>query len=276
MSELVTKTDAEMGVIDWLQSERFRQQLEYAAPRGVQAVRFARVAESLIMNDTSGALIKCERRSLLNAVMICAQTGLEPGPIGHAAIVPYKGKAQWQAMYRGMLHLMHRSEQIASVQAGVVREKDNFDYDEGSKPFVEWKKPMLPEADRGDIVCVFCALIPRQGSPYVGVMHISDVEAIRDKYSKGKRDDRPWVTAFDSMAMKTIIKRVAKLAPISIEAARAVSYDDLNEVGKDTPDIMPPDIGVGDLPSQQDYCNNELGEGIVCGRDPGHPGECQG
>ena len=108
MSQLVTKTDKEMTLKDWLQAPRFPSEQQRAAPRGVQASRFARVVESML-NDQKSTIANCELRSVLNAVMICAQTGLEPGPLGHAAIVPYKGRAQWQAMYRGLLHLIHRS-----------------------------------------------------------------------------------------------------------------------------------------------------------------------
>ena len=270
MSQLTTRSDRQLTVIEWLQSPKFQSSLQLAAPRGVQAGRFARIAETMIKGDRK--LEQCELRSVLNAVMICAQTGLEPGPLGHAAIVPYGGKAQFQVMYRGLIHMMHRSEQIASIQAGVVREKDHFDWDEGSEPFVTFKRAMLPEAERGEKVAVYACIIPRVGKPYVRVMHISEIEAHRDQYAKSKGG--PWVTAFDQMAMKTVIKQVGKLAPISIEAQIAISYDDLDEVGKAQPELLPPDLDTDRTPDS--YCNKPLGDdGIVCSLDVGHSGECE-
>ena len=110
MSELTTKKD--LTLWQWLDSPKYLAQLQASAPRGVQATRLARIANTLFAGNKT--LWECDQRSLLSAVMVCAQTGLEPGPLGHAAIVPYRGKAQWQAMYKGLLHLCHRSEQVGS------------------------------------------------------------------------------------------------------------------------------------------------------------------
>ena len=273
MSQLTTRTEREFSLTDWLQSEKFRSELQLAAPRDVQAGRFARIA--LTLAKTNPKLMECEARSVLNAVMLCAQTGLEPGPLGHAAIIPRGGKAVWQPMYRGMLHLMHRSQQIASVQCGVVREKDHFEYDEGSDPHVKWQRALVPEADRGDRVCAFACIIPRDGKPYVRVMHWEDVMAHRDRYVPARmRESGPWVNEIEQMAMKTVLKSVGKLAPISIETQVAISYDDLGEIGKGQPDVLPPDFDADRTPDS--YCNKPMSDdGLICSRDVGHAGECE-
>ena len=272
MGELITRTEKEYSVKEWLRSSKFHSQLQVASPMDMQGSRLARIALSLIVDKP--ALAECDKESLLSSVMVCAQTGLEPGPVGHAAIVPYKQKAQWQAMFRGMLHLVHRSEQVASVSTGVVRELDEFDYDEGSTPFVHFKRPLLPDADRGERVAAFCTINPKEGVPYVRVMHISEIESIRDRYSKGRREDRPWISEFDEMARKTVIKRVAKLAPVSLQAKIALTYDDLQEIGKDQPSALPPDFDAERTPDS--YCNKELEDGIVCSLDVDHVGDCVG
>lgn len=269
MSELVTKSEQEYTLTDWLQSAKFHSEMQVIAPRGVQASRFARIALTIAKNDPK--IMKCAPRSVLNAVMICAQTGLEPGPLGHAAIVPRAGQATWQPMYRGMLHLMHRSEKIASVQCGVVRENDLFDYDEGSDPFVKWKRAMVPESERGERVCVFACIIPREGSPYVRVMHWADVLAHRDKYVPERmRQSGPWVNEPEQMGMKTVLKAVAKLAPVSVETQVAISYDELAEIGKAQPDMLP---GIDETRPTSSYCNEDMDDGLVCSLDANHDGE---
>ena len=61
------------------------------------------------------------------------------------------------------------------------------------------------------------------------VMHISEVEKIRDQYSisyKFDKNNSIWVKHFQSMAFKTVIKRLIKYLPISTETQEAVSHDE--------------------------------------------------
>jgi len=266
MSELTTTKQKEYSIQDYLMSPTFHRQLALAAPRDVQAERMARAVLTLVRGDPK--LASCTPKSLMSAAMCCAQTGLEPGALGHAAVVPYNGIAQWQAMYKGLLHLIYRSDKISAVQAGVVHELDEFDYDEGSSPFVHWKRGLRSEDERGDRIAVFAAIVPKEGPSIVRIEHISEIERIRKQYSKGKRDDRPWVTEYDEMARKTVVKRAAKLAPISVEMGFAIGYDDLAEVGK-------PQLAYTDEPKVEEYCNLTVGDtDIACSLAPGHEGEC--
>ncbi len=272
MSQLITKTEAEYSLKEWLRSSRFHYQLQVASPLGMQGQRLARVVESLIMDKPD--LAECVPSTVLSAAMVCATTGLFPGPVGHAAIIPYKNKAQWQAMYRGMLYLVYQSPKVSSSSCGVVHEQDEFDYDEGSKPFVHFKRALLPEADRGPKLAAFATVNPVTGPPLVRVMPISEVERIRDQYSKGRREDRPWLQEFDEMAMKTVLKRVAKRSPVSYETNFAITMDDLQEIGKNQPSALAPDFDPDRTPDS--YCNKPLGDdGIVCSLDVDHTGDCR-
>ena len=271
MSQLTTTTDKQYSISQYLMSPRFHQQLGMAAPRGVQGERMARAVLTLVRG--SNALASCSAESLMSAVMCCAQTGLEPGALGHAAIIPYGRAAQWQAMYKGLLHLVYRSDQITSVQSGVVREKDEFDWEEGSSPHVHWKKLLASDEERGERVAVFAAMVPKEGPPIVRVEHISEIERIRQQYSKGKRDSSPWATEYDEMARKTVIKRVAKISPMSVELGFAIGYDDLADTGKAQQAYTDDPLSVVNADG---VCNKHIGdEGLVCGLPPEHSGECR-
>jgi hypothetical protein len=61
------------------------------------------------------------------------------------------------------------------------------------------------------------------------VMSRAEIDAIR-KRSKSA-DDGPWVTDYAAMAIKTVVRRLFKFLPVSIEMQSAVSLDEMAENG---------------------------------------------
>lgn len=87
--------------------------------------RLARIAITTLR--TTPALMRCSVPSLLGALVQCAQLGLEPDPrLGLAYLVPYGQDAQLIIGYRGLIHLARRSGEVASVEAHVVYDRDEF------------------------------------------------------------------------------------------------------------------------------------------------------
>jgi len=219
-------------VADLIQSPQFVTQLQRALPRGgLTAERLARVA--LTEMRRTPKLMECSQASLMGSIMVCAQLGLEPGPMGLAYLIPYENRklgtveCSFQLGYRGLLALLWRSEAIASIQSEVVCANDVFDYDEGSNAHVRFKR--LLTGDRGEKIGVFAAISLKGGGVIVRVMSVQDVEEHRARYSRA--GSGPWDTAWDEMAAKTILKRAAKRAPISTETQLAISEDDRAEYG---------------------------------------------
>jgi hypothetical protein len=58
-----------------------------------------------------------------------------------------------------------------------------------------------------------------------------DIEAIRDRSRAGQKG--PWVTDYPAMCLKTALRQWCKYIPMSPEVTRAVSLDELHEVGID-------------------------------------------
>lgn len=202
-----------------------------ALPKGQEAVRFVR--DALTCLRTVRDLDKCDPESVLGALMTCAQLGLRPGVLGHAWPLPYwdnriKGhRAQLVIGYQGLIDLAHRSGQIASLIARTVYERDTFEVDYGLADSLV-HKPNLRE-DRGRPVAYYAIVKFTSGGHAFIVMTQSDCEAHRDRYAPRNKDKKivgPWVDNFEAMALKTVIRQLAKYMPKSTDVfAEAIAAD---------------------------------------------------
>jgi recombination protein RecT len=165
----------------------------------------------------------CHPGTVARAIIEAAQLGLEPtGTLGGAYLVPYKGQCQLIVGYRGLVDLARRSGEIEAVEARIVREKDEFDFSYGLDPTIV-HRPAL-EGDPGPMTHVYAIARYRSGGRQFDVMSLAEVEAIRQR-SRAK-DDGPWVTDYFEMAKKTVLRRLAKLLPLTVEAREVLSRED--------------------------------------------------
>lgn len=177
-------------------------------------------------------LWECDPISVARAVVECAQVGLEPtGAVGGAHLVPFFNKATGRKEaqlifdYRGSVALARRSGEVKRVEARIVREKDEFDFEYGLEPTLR-HVPALVD-DPGPMTYAYAVGIFRDGSRQFEVMSAPQIEAVRQR-SKSK-DNGPWVTDYFEMAKKTVLKRLLKLLPLSIEARAALEFEDEQE-----------------------------------------------
>ena len=105
-----------------------------------------------------------------------------------------------------------------------VYANDEFEYELGlnSKLF---HKPALGE--RGEMVAVYALFKLQNGGYGFEVMSKQDVDSYAQKYSKAINSSfSPWKSAYTEMAMKTVIKRVLRYAPLKTDFLRAVATDE--------------------------------------------------
>lgn len=209
----------------WLEDAGFKRQIAAALPRHMTAERMTRIALTELRKVP--ALGQCEPKSFLGAVVQTAQLGLEPGnSLGHAYILPYGKQAQLIIGYRGMIDLARRSGQIISLNARAVHVGDEFDYQFGLHEDLKH----VPQADPGAALThVYAVAKLKDGGIQFEVMTRAEIEAVRAQSKAGKSG--PWVTHFEEMAKKTVIRRLFKYLPVSIEVQRAVSLDEQAEAG---------------------------------------------
>ena len=201
-------------------------ELARAVPKHLTGDRIARIA--LTSLRTTKHLPECTQASFAGALMNCAQLGLEPGgPAGEAYLVPFfnrkQGVYEVQLVigYQGMVKLFWQSPMARHLDAQVVYENDEFDYEYGLAPRLV-HKPSL--TGRGRPIAYYAVASMTNGGSAFVVLAPEDIERIRQR-SRAK-DDGPWKTDYDPMAKKTCIRQLFKMLPKSAELARAIAHDE--------------------------------------------------
>jgi recombination protein RecT len=193
--------------------------------KGMDAERLARM--TLTTLKLNPKLLECSIESLLGAVLQSAQLGLEPNLNGSCFFIPYKGTVSFQIGYKGLIDLVCRKGEVVSIVAQEVRKGDQFYYEYGRNETL--KHIPAPNSTRGEIEYFYAYATLKNGGFTFQVMHISDIEKIRDEFSVSYKFDKHnsiWGKNFEAMALKTIIKRLIKYLPISVETQSAVANDE--------------------------------------------------
>jgi len=196
-----------------------------ALPRHMTPERMLRIVMTEVRRIPK--LQKCSVSSLFSAVVQCSLLGLEPGgSLGHAYLIPYGEECQFIIGYRGMLDLARRSGQVMSVSVHEVYSNDKFDYSFGLEEKLEHKPH---EGDRGSFWGAYAIVRLKDGAYQFEVMAKNAIEKARNS-SKAKNNG-PWITHYDEMAKKTVLRRLFKYLPISIEFQNAIATDEAAEIG---------------------------------------------
>lgn len=231
----VAEADKPQTITEILTSAEFKAQMALALPKTLTADRLTRIV--LTECRKTPELRKCNPQSFFGAVLQCAQLGLEPGSaLGHCYLLPYgNGKArdgrpncQLIIGYRGMIDLARRSGQIVSINAYCVHQEDEFVYELGLHPDIKHRPSA--KANRGPVTYVYAVAQLQGGGVQFEVMSRAEIEAVRSQSKAGTRG--PWVTHWEEMARKTVVRRLFKYLPVSTEALRAVEVDEKSDRGE--------------------------------------------
>jgi recombination protein RecT len=261
-------------------------QFQHALPKHMPAERFFRVVLTAVQLNKD--LIACDRPSLFNAALRCAQDGLLPDG-REAALVPFKNKVQYLPMYQGLLKKFRNSGQFKWVTTDIVYEGDQWEHwtDENGPHFKH-----IPGDDHTDKKkrLVYAAAGTKDGGVFIAPLSPSEI-AKRRNMSRASREDAPWKMWTEEMEMKTAIRVLSRLLPMSSDlddlirsdeelyeqeqgtelagqsaarsdtaraaaldhfAGQPVTQDELDETEKEFPDDPPQDLTeAADPPSEQ-------------------------
>lgn len=185
----------------------------------------------------SQSLKSASNESIYAAAMKAAVLNLPIEPsLGRAYLVPYKGQAQFQLGYKGLVELAQRSGQYKNINAGIVYKSQLISYNPLLEELIlDFSKP------QDEIVGYFAAFKLLNGFEKVSFWTVEKVTAHGKKFSKSFASG-PWKTDFDAMAKKTILKDIlSKYGPLSVEMQKAIKEDNQDSTISTPKDITPPE-----------------------------------
>lgn len=221
----------------------YKDQIANMLPKHLTADRVIQLATTLITR--SPELASCSTSSLIGAVMQAGILGFEPvQSLGQCYLIPFnnnksgKKEVQFIIGYKGMLELARRSNEISTIYAQAVYENDVFEYEFGLDPKLIHKPA---KGERGGLEYVYAVAKFTNGGFAFEVMTKNDCEKIRKRSQGGNSKYSPWSNADDypEMCKKTVIRRLFKFLPISIEKSTVLNINsDAKVIDLDQPNIF--------------------------------------
>ena len=181
--------------------------------------------------NSTPQLAECSTVSVLSCIMKCAALGMEPSAVdglGRAYILPFRNgkthrmEATFILGYKGMIDLARRSGEVESISARAVYEGDEFRYAYGLNEDLYH----VPMHKSDHLIYTYCIARFKDGGHYFIVLSRKEIEAARKASKAGNSASSPWLTNYDSMAVKTAIRRAFPYLPVSIVAQEAAAADE--------------------------------------------------
>lgn len=163
-------------------------------------------------------LRQCSRGSILTCVMDVGSVGLIPNtPQGFAYIIPYRNKGKMEATlqigYRGFCELSYRSGQVKIIQADVVRQDDDFEYEKGTETHLRHKKDLSPGRRERAVIAAWAIVELISGGRNIEVMDAEELVRIQKQAERFKASPA-WQHWPDEQRKKTALKRLLKILQI--------------------------------------------------------------
>lgn len=216
-------------------------ELGKALPAHMSPERLVRIALTNIRINPD--LSRCTPQSFMGSLFAAAQLGLEPGIAGRCYLIPFKNSrkqpnGEWKQIsevqlivgFRGWIELFYRHDAAMSLDVQEVCEKDFFEYEHGTSPFLKHRPA---KKDRGEVTDLYAVAKLRNGGTIFKVMTLEECLEHGKKHSKtwDKKTNKfyeasPWHKEQLAMCKKTVILQLAKLLPLSIETQHAIATDE--------------------------------------------------
>ena len=217
-------------------------------------------ASSVISVATGNSLLRdASPMSIIGAAMVAATLDLPVVPtLGEAYIIPYKSregtKAQFQLGWKGLYQLCIRSGQFKFVTAEAVHEGELITANKFTGDY-----EFDPEKRKSDKVIGYMACFKLvNGFSKTIYWTMDEVKKHATRFSQAYRQGRntPWITDFDAMACKTVLKALLnKYAPKSLEMENALRFDQSVVKTANDNDIKEDDLNIDSF--EPEYVDNE-------------------
>jgi recombination protein RecT len=222
----------------------YKNHIAMALPKHLNADRMARVALTAFRQNPK--LDECTPESVFASIIIGSQLGLEPGILGQAYLVPYKGECQFIPGWQGYVDLVSRAGR-ASVWTGAIYAGDEFDYELGDRPFLKHKP--CGENDPAKLQYTYSVgRIKNSEWPVIEVWQRRKVEQHRDRFNKVGARHYSFAN-FEMYGRKVPLLQVLKYMPKSIEMQQAYELDNAADTGTQGIDLKSAIEGTWTMPA---------------------------
>ena len=248
-------------------------------PSTITFDHFKRVAETAI--QTSPFLQECTPASLIASCVKCAEMGLLPDG-REAAIVHFRTNAErdkrkpprWETraqvipMIAGLRKHVQQSGVVQWWKAAVVREGDVFRHVMGDEESLV-HEPNYDDGDRDEKPIRFFYAIAKleSGELVREVMSAKQVDSIRQR-SKSK-DHGPWVTDYEEMGKKTVMRRQYKGLPQAKDPAKALYVAKAVRALDEAMEVIEVESEPVEQRTPQQISAEKIADAIAAGRLPG-------
>ena len=191
-------------------------------------------ANLAVMVSNSTQLLKCDPMSVVSAAVVSASLNLPLDPnLGFAAIVPFRDKATFQVMYKGLIQLAQRSGQYKTIGVSEIYKGELISENRLTGEYVF----DFSARESNEIIGYAAYFKLINGFEKTVYWTVEKVKIHATKYSQTyKSGYGKWIDDFDSMAKKTVLKNLlSKWGILSIELQRAVITDQsvINGINED-------------------------------------------
>lgn len=170
--------------------------------------------------------------SVQNALRNASAIGISLNPANkHAYLVPRKGQSGMaiclDISYMGLMHLAQSTGSIDWGQAKLVYAVDTY-VNQGIDKAPLHQYPAFGQ--RGELVGAYCTVKTSTGAYLTEEMSVEQLHSVRarsEAYSggkQGKSPSGPWVTDYEEMCRKTVVKRGSKYWPKVDRLNQAIDY----------------------------------------------------
>lgn len=214
--------------------------LKAALPEYYSPEKLAQVMTVLVYRNAD--ILRCIPESIITSLITAATLDLDLTPgMNEGCLVPRWNtklnalECQFQPMYQGLAKLAIRTETVRWIQPREVCEGDEFSvWFVDDKTHINHKPAFGQKRDR--VLYYYAIAKMADGDPLIEVMTADDVEAIHQRsdgyktaQKKGWTESGPWVTDYDAMGRKTVIRKLCKSLPRKSAApVAAKAFEDLN------------------------------------------------
>jgi recombination protein RecT len=212
---------------------RYKAAVEKTIPKGNDFARYWVMYQQILQGFYSDSKVT-DKDSILSCMFTAAKLGLNPDPVfGQIYFVPYGGALTYQIGYKGMIELSRRSGSVRNIRAGLVHEKDKWEYWEDEKGQHYRIEPALAEQDRGKELFGYSIFTDSEGNPNIHICTHAHIEGIK-KIVLARTPKSPWGNPLyePEMRKKTVIRQHWKTEPQSVEIARAIEHEEAAERGE--------------------------------------------